>query len=61
MSRETFMRVSHDSCETFVRVTRDSCANVTQFYFLAIKLLNGLIYVAMVYICIAYLSLCADR
>ena len=48
------MRASHDSRETFARVSHDVRANFDQFYFIAIKSRNGLIYVA-------YLSHCADR
>ena len=42
---------SHDSRETFARVSHDVRANFNQFYFVAIKSRNGLIYVA------AFLSL----
>ena len=58
----TVVRVSHDSHETFVRVSHDSRANVTQFYFLAIKSPNGLIYVAIYsHLNRIFVALCGSR
>ena len=56
------MRVSHDSRETFVRVSCNSRANVSQFLFLAIKLPNGLIYVAIYsHLYCIFAALCGSR
>ena len=46
-SRECLTTVcaSHDSRETFAQVSHDVRANFNQFYFLATKSRNGLIYV----------------
>ena len=48
-SREclTSLRASNDSRATFARVSHDVRANFNQFYFLAIRSPNGLIYVAV--------------